>query len=343
MAPAWATLPVVVIATVATVIASQGLISGAFSLTLQAVQLGYAPRLQIEHTSARERGQIYVPAVNWTLMLVCIGLVLGFRTSTNLAAAYGVAVVMTATITTLLFFFVARERWGWSAPRALLVVGGFLAIDLTFLAANLPKIPHGGWFPLAVGAVVFTLLTTWKRGRQILGKRMRDRTLPREAFLDSLMLHPPHRVAGTAVFMFGSSTRTPPALLHNLKHNKVLHERVVFLTIRTEEVPSVPPAERAAITPLGHGLWQVVLRYGFMEDVDVPAALRTIDHPELAIPPMDTTYFMGRETLIATKRRGMALWREKLFALMSQNARPATDYFRLPPNRVVELGAQIEL
>jgi KUP system potassium uptake protein len=343
MAPEWALLPVVIIATLATVIASQALISGAFSLTLQAVQLGYSPRVQIEHTSARERGQIYIPSVNWALMASCIALVLGFRTSTNLAAAYGVAVTTTMAITTLLFYFVARERWGWGAAKAGAVAGGFLLIDLAFWGANLLKIPHGGWVPLVIGAVVFTLLTTWKTGRQVLAERMRDRSLPRDSFVESLLAHPPHRVPGTSVFMYGSATGTPPALLHNLKHNKVLHERVVFLAIRTEEVPTVDPTERTTVADLGHGLWQVTLRYGFMEDADVPAALQAIGHPELHFRPMETTYFLGRETLIATKRRGMALWRERLFALMSRNARPATAFFRLPPNRVVELGAQVEL
>ncbi|MGZ8470314.1 MAG: potassium transporter Kup [Gemmatirosa sp.] len=343
MVPEWALLPVVVIATLATVIASQALISGAFSLTLQAVQLGYSPRVQIEHTSAREMGQIYIPSVNWALMVSCIALVLGFRTSTNLAAAYGVAVTTTMAITTLLFYFVARERWGWSAWKAGAIAGFFLVIDLAFWGANLLKIPHGGWVPLVIGAVVFTLLSTWKKGRLVLAARMAERTLPRESFLESLMQHPPHRVPGTAVFMYGSATGTPPALLHNLKHNRVLHERVVFLTIRTEEVPTVGDAERSSVASIGHGLWQVTLRYGFMEDADVPAALAALGHEELPFRPMETTYFLGRETLIATKRPGMALWRERLFALMSRNARPATTFFRLPPNRVVELGAQVEL
>jgi KUP system potassium uptake protein len=343
MVPAWALLPVVLIATLATVIASQALISGAFSLTLQAVQLGYAPRVQIDHTSATERGQIYIPSVNWALMASCIALVLGFRTSSNLAAAYGVAVTTTMAITTLLFFFVARERWGWSALEAGIVAGGFLVIDLAFWGANLLKIPHGGWVPLVIGAAVFTLLTTWKKGRIILAERMQERTLPRELFLQSLLQHPPHRVPGTAVFMYGSSAGTPPALLHNLKHNRVLHERVVFLTIRTEEIPAVDAAERAMVTDLGHGLWHVTLRYGFLEDANVPEALADLGHPELPFKRMETTYFLGRETLIATKHPGMALWRERLFSLMSRNARPATAFFRLPPNRVVELGAQVEL
>jgi KUP system potassium uptake protein len=343
MAPTWALLPVVIVATMATVIASQALISGAFSLTLQAVQLGYSPRVRIEHTSARERGQIYVPAVNWLLMVSCIGLVLGFRSSTALAAAYGVAVTATMTITTVLFYFVARERWAWSRPVALAVTGGFLAIDVAFLGANLIKIPNGGWFPLVVGAVVFTLLATWKRGRQILSKRLRDSAPEREGFLASLLAHPPVRVPGTAVFMYGSAKQTPPALLHNLKHNKVLHQRVVFLVVRTEEVPWVPLAERVAIADLGHDMWQVDLRYGFMEDVDIPVALASIRHERLVFKPLETTYFLGRETVIASGHPGMALWRERLFALLSRNAQTATAYFRLPPNRVVELGAQVEI
>ena len=343
MVPAWALLPVVVIATTAAVIASQALISGAFSLTLQAVQLGYSPRVQIEHTSARAMGQIYIPSVNWALMVCCIGLVLGFRSSSNLAAAYGVAVTTTMAITTILFHFVAREKWGWSWGAASALTGFFLLIDLSFWGANLLKIPHGGWFPLVIGAIVFTLLTTWKKGRQVLSKRMRERSLPRTLFLESIVGHPPHRVPGTAVFMYGDKKGTPPALLHNLKHNKVLHERVVFLAVVTHEVPTVPEEQRWTVEDLGAGFWQVKLSYGFMEDADVPSALAKIDHPGLAFKPMETTYFLGRETLISAKHHAMAKWREHLFALMARNARPATTFFRLPPNRVVELGAQIEL
>jgi KUP system potassium uptake protein len=276
-------------------------------------------------------------------MLACIGLVLGFRSSSNLAAAYGVAVTTTMAITTILFHFVARERWGWHWWQATALSALFLVIDLGFWAANIVKIPHGGWFPLVIGVIVFTLLTTWKQGRRILSKRMHDRTVPRADFLASLTAHPPHRVKGTAVFMFVGTQGTPPALLHNLKHNKVLHERVVFLSVVTQEVPVVGLAERATVEELGHGFWQVTLNYGFMEEADVPAALAALGRDDLVIRPMDTTYFLGRETLIATKNRGMALWREKLFALMAQNARPATTFFRLTPNRVVELGAQIEL
>ena len=343
MAPEWALVPVVIIATAATVIASQALISGAFSLTLQAVQLGYSPRVQIDHTSEREFGQIYIPAINWALMAACIGLVLGFRSSTNLAAAYGVAVTTTMTITTLLFYFVARERWQWSRGVALAVTAGFLLIDLAFWGANLIKIPHGGWFPLVVGAVVFALLTTWKRGGQILAERLRESAMPRDTFLESIARGTPHRVPGTAVFMFGDSRGTPPALLHSLKHYKVLHERVVFLAVITQSVPTVSLQERVEVQELGNGFLHVRLAYGFMEEVDIPRELGAIRQDGLSFKPLDTTYFLGRETLIATEHPGMALWRERLFATMSHNARPATAFFRLPPNRVVELGAQVEL
>ncbi|MCC6241708.1 MAG: potassium transporter Kup [Gemmatimonadaceae bacterium] len=343
MAPSWALIPIVVLATAATVIASQALISGAFSLTLQAVQLGYSPRVRIDHTSSRERGQIYIPAINWLLMLCCIGLVLGFRTSTNLAAAYGVAVTTTMTITTVLFYFVAREKWGWNAAFALFVTAGFLVIDLAFWGANLLKIPHGGWFPLLIGVIVFSLLSTWKRGRQILTERLRTGSMPRDLFLESMASHSPMRVSGTAVFMYGDRAGTPPALLHNLKHNKVLHQTVVFLAVVTQEMPYVAESERSSVKSLGNGFWDVRLSYGFMEDADIPAALATIGAEGLAFKPMETTFFLGRETLIATHNPGMALWREHLFAAMSRNARPATTFFRLPPNRVVEMGAQVEL
>ncbi len=343
MVPEWALLPMVTLATMAAVIASQALISGAYSLTLQAVQLGYAPRVRIEHTSEREFGQIYIPAINWTLMVCCIGLVVGFGSSEKLAAAYGVAVSTTMTIATILLYFVARERWSWSWIAAGSLTTVFIFIDLLFWGSNLIKIPDGGWFPLIIGTVVFTIMTTWKSGRLVLAKRMKERSIPRAEFLENLSKRPPHRVPGTSVFMYSNIHDTPPALLHNLKHNKVLHQTVAFLAVTTEEVPSVPKSERVEVTDLGHGFWQVKLRYGFMEDVDIPLALRTVHHPGLKFKPLETTYFLGRETLIATKKGDLAQWREKLFAVMSRNARPATSYFRLPPNRVVELGAQVEL
>jgi len=344
LAPSWALIPVVIVATIATVIASQALISGAYSLTMQAVQLGYSPRVEVQHTSARQKGQIYIPAINWALMIACIGLVLGFKTSSRLAAAYGVAVTMTMVATSILFFVVAREHWKWSRARTVAIAGLFLVVDLAFWVANLLKIPHGGWFPLIVGAVVFTLLTTWKKGRQILAQRLRDQTLPLDVFVSNIVSHPPIRVAGTAVYMFSNAGGTPPALLHNLKHNKVLHQQVIFLSVVTDEVPYVPVSDRVEVRRVEEGLFVVLLHYGFMEDVDVPAALAAIEEPGMHFKPMETSYFLGRETLIATKRRhGMATWREKLFVAMSHNARSAASFFRLPPNQVVELGAQVEL
>jgi KUP system potassium uptake protein len=344
MAPRWALYPVVVIATMATVIASQALISGSYSLTMQAVQLGYSPRLDIQHTSAMERGQIYIPAINWALMLSCIGLVLGFRSSSNLAAAYGVAVTTTMVVTSVLFYVVAREQWRWSLPVALIVGGIFLAVDVAFWGANLLKIPHGGWFPLVIGAIVFTLLTTWKQGRQILAKRMRARTLPIDEFVQNILAHPPTRVPGTAVYMYSSPAGAPPALLHNLKHNRVLHSRVVFLSVTTDEVPYVEEQHRHEVRQLHENMYVVTLHYGFMENANVPEALSAIDEQGLRLNRMEISYFLGRETLLASRRgKGMALWREKLFAAMSNNARSAASFFRLPPNQVVELGAQVEL
>jgi len=344
MVPSWALYPVVIIATAAAVIASQALISGAYSLTMQAVQLGYSPRMMIEHTSAEKRGQIYVPAINWVLMIACIGLVLGFQSSSRLAAAYGVAVTTTMVVTSVLFYAVARERWKWGLPSAILLGGLFLVVDISFWGANLLKVANGGWFPLVVGILIFALLTTWKNGRKTLKERIFSRVLPRAMFLDSILAHPPHRVPGTAVFMYNDHRGTPPALMHNLKHNKVLHENVVFLSVLTEEVPYVPRQERVAIEDLAEGFWQIVLNYGFIEDVDVPRDLARIQCDGLQFKPLETTYFLGRETLIPSKTvHGMAIWRERLFGVMSRNARSASSFFRLPPNRVVELGAQIQL
>jgi KUP system potassium uptake protein len=343
MTPDWALYPVVAIATAATVIASQALISGAFSLTMHAVQLGYIPRVTIDHTSARERGQIYIPAINWLLMLACIGLVLGFRSSSNLAAAYGVAVTTTMVITTLLFYVVARRRWHWSAPLAMAVTGLFLVIDLAFWASNLIKIPHGGWFPLVVGAIMFSLMMTWRRGRHLLSERIGGAGMPIESFLRSLAHGTVQRVRGTAVFMYGNPEATPPALLHNLKHNQVLHQRVVLLIVETAETPHVEPADRAAVEDLGDGFYRVFLRYGFMEEPDVPAGLATLEPSGLVFKQLETTYFLGRETLIRSARKEMSGWRAALFIVMARNARTASSFFGLPPNRVVELGAQIEL
>jgi KUP system potassium uptake protein len=345
MGPEWAVYPMVGLATAATVIASQAVISGSFSLAMQSVQLGYSPRLQIEHTSASEFGQIYIPEINWALMLACIGLVVGFGNSSDLAAAYGVAVTTTMVITTILFYAVARERWKWSLPAALGLTGLFLIVDLAFWGANLTKIPAGGWFPLVVAAVVFVLMTTWQTGRRVLGRRIKAREIPLVEFLESIRAHPPMRVRGTAVFMFRDSGGTPRALLHNLKHNKVLHERIVFLSVATEPAPHVPAEARVTFTPRGEGFYSVVIHHGFMEDADVPAVLGTLDGRDgLRLKVMETTYFLGRETLVPSDDgSGMLFWRERLFALMSHNARSPAEFFRLPPNQVVEIGARIEL
>ncbi|MHB0969459.1 MAG: potassium transporter Kup [Thermoanaerobaculia bacterium] len=343
IAPGWAMLPLVALATIAAAVASQAVISGAFSLTRQAVQLGYSPRMEINHTSAREIGQIYVPGINWLLMFGAMALVLGFRNSSAIANAYGVAVTTTMVITTILLFFVMIQLWNWPVWRAALLCGFFGIIDLAFFGANIIKVPDGGWVPLLVAASVFTLMTTWRRGRDILDERLRKEALPIDAFLPSLQLNPPIRVPGTAVFMYRNPAGTPTALLHNLKHNKVLHERVVLLTIETEERPHVPVAERVEIEDLGFGVYRVEAHYGFMEDPDVPAALARVQVPGLDLDPLRTSFFLGRETLIATKHPGMAIWRERLFAWMSRNARSAADFFRIPPNRVVEMGAQVEL
>ncbi len=344
LAPKWALYPLVGLATMATVIASQAIISGVFSLTRQAIQLGYLPRMEIVHTSRAEIGQVYIPTVNWALMFATIALVIGFRSSTNLAGAYGLAVSMTMIITTVLAYVVARDLLGWSALTAGAVTAAFLFGDLAFLGANLAKIADGGWFPLLVAAVVFTLMTTWRQGRHILNLRLREGALTPEDFVKSLRGHPPVRVPGTAVFMHRSGGVIPPALLHSLKHYKALHKQVVLLTVLTEEVSHLGDHERLQVDDLGEGIYRVTCRYGYMEEADIPALLERVSiERHLAIPPMDTTYFLGRESLIITSRpSGMATWREKLFASMMRNAESAARFFRLPPNRVVELGAQIE-
>ena len=342
MAPRWALYPLVGLTTVATVIASQAVISGAFSLTRQAVQLGYLPRLGIKHTSTREIGQIYIAGINWALMLASIGLVIGFGSSSRLAAAYGVAVTTDMVFTTILFAFVARSRLGWSRWAIALLVIGFLAVDLAFWGANLPKIPHGGWFPLAVAAGIFVVMTTWRKGRLLLGAQFKEQTLPLDLFVREMTHKPPHRVPGTAVYMHGGAA-TPPALLHNLKHNKVLHERVLLLRVVTRDVPFVDRADRVHCESLGAGIWRVEVRYGFSQDPHIPAALAQCPPQGVDFRPMDTSYFLGRENLLPIKGSGMRLWRARLFALLSRNALGATSFFHLPPNRVVELGTQIEI
>jgi KUP system potassium uptake protein len=341
MAPSWAVYPLILLSTFATIIASQAVISGAFSLTRQASMLGLLPRMRIAHTSSLEIGQIYVPGVNWLLMLATIGLVLGFGSSSKLAAAYGVAVTTTMVITTLLAFVVSRSRWGWSLPAALGVTLLFIGPDLAFFSANLAKIPEGGWFPLVIATLVFTLMTTWKRGRDVLGKRVRENMVPLHDFFELLRVERPARVPGTAVFMTGNAEGTPPALVHNFTHNRVVHKQIVLLTVITEEVARVSDDERVRVEDIGEGFVRVIARYGFTEDPDIPALLRRGVVPGCSLE--HTTFFLGRETLLARGREGMARWREALFAYMSRNAQRATAFFNIPSERVMEIGAEIEL
>jgi KUP system potassium uptake protein len=343
MAPSWALYPVVLIATLATVIASQALITGSFSLTMQAIQLSYMPRVAIEHTSSLERGQIYIPAINWALMVACITLVFAFRSSSNLAAAYGVGVATTMVITTILLFMVQLERWKWPLAAALLFLVFFLTIDLSFWAANLLKILHGGWVPLLIGVIGFTLMTTWRRGRRILAQRLRETGLSWEELQWLIEEHDLTRVLGTAVFMSGDPNGIPPALIHNIEHNKVLHQYVIFLSVLVRDEPRVPAAERVEVENLDNGFYRVCLYYGFMEEPHVPRDLNYARLEGLEFDALEITYFLGRERILATKKAGMAVWREQLFAVMSRNSRNATDFFRLPPSRVVELGAQVEI
>lgn len=340
--PSWGLIPMIGLATMATVIASQAVISGAFSITRQAIQLGFLPRMKTIHTSEREIGQIYMPFVNWALLCSVLILVMGFKSSSNLAAAYGVAVTGTMTITTILFavvvFNVRRTNLALAASLILLL----LIIDVTFLAATATKITHGGWFPLVVGLAAFTLLMTWKKGRMLLTRCMGEGAMPVETFLNSLSAKVT-RVPGTAVFLTAHQTGVPHALLHNLKHNKVIHERVIFLTALIEDVPHVDPMGRVEVQHIGRRFYRVLVRYGYLDETDVPAALKAAAPLGLEPQEMETSYFLGRETLIPSERPGMALWRESLFAWMTRNATSAMDYFKLPANRVVELGTQVEI
>ena len=342
LAPEWALFPLLVIATLAAIVASQALISGAFSLTQQAVQLGYTPRVTIIHTSKQEAGQIYIPEVNVALALGTLLLVAGFRSSTALGAAYGVAVTGTMSITTVLFYAVARRQWHWSALKAGAFLAFFLIIDLGFFASNILKIPHGGWVPLVIAILVFTLMTTWKRGRILLRIKLLDRTLPIASFVESLSHGGPVRVPGTAIFMTSESEGTPVVLLHHLKHNKVLHEKVILLSILSRQVPEVPSAERITVEPLQQGLYRVKAQYGFMETPNVEDIRARLGEAGIKTRRMDTTYYLGREDLICANGVGMSRWRKKLFAVMARNSRSATQYFGIPANRVVELGTQIE-
>jgi KUP system potassium uptake protein len=343
LAPAWALYPMVVLATWATVIASQAVISGAFSISAQAVQLGYLPRLNVRHTSAQTIGQIYIPGINWLLLAGVVLLVLGFKSSSNLAAAYGIAVSGTMAITAVLAGIVAHSRWGWPPALVAVVFGAFLAVDLTFLSANALKIFAGGWFPIALAVAVLLLMSTWRRGRELMFERLYRGAPSLRSFLASLSLHPPTRVPGTAVFLTANPDTVPRALLHNLKHNKVLHERVVTLKVATENVPRVPAPERMEVEHLGANFHRVLVRYGFMERPDVPAALRTcqLGPPEPTL--MDISFFLSRETFLPSARPDLPRWRELIFIHMANAALDATRFFRLPPDRVVEVGSQVEI
>ncbi len=343
--PSWALYPMVVLATAATVIASQASITGTASLTRQAVQLGYLPRFNIVQTSARAYGQIYIPSLNWFLLVMVLAAVLGFGSSSALAQAYGVALTGTMLVTTVLTFFVIRYAWKYPLVLCLAATGFFFAIDLTFFASAMLKVPHGGWFPLAVGVGVFVIMTTWRRGREVMFLRLNESAVPLDAFLKSLFKDPPHRVDGTAIFLTATPDATPHALLHNLNHNKVLHERVVFLTVEIRDVPWVSFEERATVERLGHGCWRVRLRYGFMNRPDVMRALEVCSSLGLELDMMQTSFFLSRQQVVPSSGGAstMARWRERMFAAMARNAGNVTDYFGIPTNRVIELGTRVEI
>ena len=340
---AWSIYPLVVLSTVATVIASQATISGTFSMTQEAISLGFFPRMKVIHTSAEEAGQIYIPLVNWLQLVAVLLAVIGFGSSTNLGAAYGIAVTGTMVTTTILTFFVLHFGWKYRLVPALLATGFFLAIDLVLFSANTLKITHGGWFPLVLGAVVFTTMMTWKRGLELVTVKLTENAIPLQQFLDSLLEFPPARVEGTAIFIRRISDGVPHAMLHNLIHNKVLHHKNVFLTVHQEPVPRVPPEKRISITDLGHECYQVDVKYGFKDSPDVPEALQSCTIDALHFSPMEISYFVSRQTILPSAAVGMALWREHVFASMYRNARDTAYYFRLPANRVIELGTQIEI
>jgi KUP system potassium uptake protein len=343
MAPEWALLPLVALATAATVIASQALISGAFSVTKQVIQLGYLPRLRIEHTSARDTGQIYIPFINWGLFVLVVLAVMLFKSSSNLASAYGIAVTLHMLITTVLTFFVVRYAWRYPLGLAVGATGFFFVIDFAFFSSNLLKLLDGGWFPLLIGAAVFTLMTTWKQGRALLNASLRRDALDLPSFLEAVFVNPPVRVEGTAVFLNAEPGLVPNALMHNLKHNKVLHRYNVFVTVRNHEVPWIGLNKRLEIESLGHDCWQVIVHYGFKNDPDLPKALAQLTSRGCPMDPMNTSYFLSRDIVIPTVGEGMAPWREKLFAQMHHNASGAAEFLRLPNNAVVELGSKIEI
>ncbi len=343
MAPDWALLPLVGLATMATVIASQALISGAFSVTKQVIQLGYLPRLQVQHTSVKDTGQIYMPFVNWALFVAIVLAVLLFRSSSNLAAAYGITVTLDMLITTVLTFFVIRYRWRYPLSLCIAATGIFFLVDLAFFSSNLMKLFDGGWFPLLIGFSIFMLMTTWKQGRSQLNAALRQDALDLPGFLEAVFVSPPVRVEGTAVFLTAEAGSVPNALLHNLKHNKVLHENNLFVTVRNHEVPWIGLDKRIEIEPLGHDCWQVTVHYGFKNDPDLPSALEQVRTQGCALNPMTTSYFLSRDIVIPTMGHGMSPWREKLFAQMHHNASAAAEFLNLPNNAVVELGSKIEI
>ncbi len=343
MAPTWATIPLVILSTSATVIASQALISGVFSLSRQAIQLGYIPRLNIVHTSKDEIGQIYIPVVNWALLVSTIWLVITFRSSSNLASAYGLAVTGTMFITTILAYFVARRSWGWSRPLAFTVVATFLVFDFSFLAANIPKIPDGGWFPLVVGAIVYFLMSTWQRGRAIVAERMRRNAVPLGQFVKDIDRQKPFRVPGIAVFMTSDPDSTPAALQHNLKHNKILHERLAVLTISTTDEPYVRMKDRVTFQTLCPEVYRIVANYGFMQTPNIFEILESAKRLGFNYIFEDITFFLGRETILPSRQPGMAIWRERIFAFMLRNAQRATAFFQIPPDQVIEVGMQVEI
>ena len=342
-APGWALFPLIGLATVATIIASQAVISGAFSVTRQAIQLGYLPRMQIVHTSEHEIGQIYIPFINWALLVGVVALVIGFGSSSSLAAAYGIAVTGTMAINTILGFVVVVSLWHWNRWIATAGLVCFLTVDLAFFTSNMVKIVDGGWFPLLIGLIVFTLLSTWKRGRQVLLQRLQTGSIALEPFVQGMIAHPPTRVPGTAVFLSASTEGVPHALLHNLAHNKVLHERVVFLTVLTEDIPYVQANKRMQIEDMGHGFYRIYLHFGFQDAPHIPKALLLCKQAGISFDMMQTSFFLSRETIISTGMPGMAPWREHLFITMARNAESAMSFFRIPTNRVIELGSQVEI